>query len=129
MATSLEYLGLKKYRSDVEKTIKSDPKWFAEELNVDETVLTDAKYNELTNPRSMLTDDEKAGEMVKHLLDRVDLDPDALREFLEILKKKDKKFRPLMDKLQGVGKFIFIPGTRVHTYFFTSRTPPSSAYG
>ena len=99
MAKSLAYMRLQRCRSNLEKTIKSDLVWFAKELNVDETVLTDSQFNELTNPKSWLTEDQKAGEMAKRLLDRVDLYPGALGEFVDILNKKPKKFRPLIDEL------------------------------
>ena len=88
----------------MKKWIKTDIDWFAGELNKDEVVLTNAQYNQVTNPVSMLEPEQKAAEMMKHLLGRVELDPDYLEEFVKVLKKKEKKFKPLLKKLdQGGG--------------------------
>ena len=42
---------------------------------------------------------EKASEMFKFLLNRVDLDPGTLGVFVSILEKADSKYKILVDKL------------------------------
>ena len=99
MATPYELV--KSCMEDLKKTIKSDLVWIAGQLYEEEIVLTDAQYNEVTDSKSMLSEDERAAEVTKRLLARVDLDSDYLEEFVKILKKKEKKFRPLLKKLEG----------------------------
>lgn len=54
MSKSVEYELLKKNRGVVEDAISTDLKWIAEELSSDELpVLTDAEFNDVTNPRSV----------------------------------------------------------------------------
>ena len=100
MASPEEHKLLKKNRSVVEKMIMSDMDWFADELNAEDVaVLTDSLCNEVKNPVSMKTPEQKAAMVVKYLLNRVDVYPQALGEFVVILKKKPKKFKVLIDKL------------------------------
>lgn len=101
MPKSKEYELLKENRDIVEKAIKIDTEWVAKELNhPDVDVLTDSDYNTVTNAKSLLTEGEKAGLIFKRLLQWVDMDPDALGMFVEILRKK-KKFKIVIEKLGG----------------------------
>ena len=93
---SVQYYLLKGNRDDVEKAVKTDLVWFAKELN--NAILNNSDFNVVTDPKSMMSEDDKAMLIVKHLLNRVDLDKDALKEFVEILKKK-KGFATLITKL------------------------------
>ena len=96
---SREYILLKRNRDDVEKAVKTDLVWFAKELNKDDVaILNDSDFNVVTDPKSMTSEDDKAMLIVKRLLNRVDLDKDALKEFVEILKKK-KGFATLIAEL------------------------------
>ena len=90
---------LKRNRDDVEKAVKTDLVWFAKQLNKDDVaILNDSDFNDVTDPKSMMSEDDKAMLIVKRLLNRVDLDKDALKEFVEILKKK-KGFATLIAEL------------------------------
>ena len=90
---------LKRNRDDVEKAVKTDLVWFAKQLNKDYVaILNDSDFNLVTDPKSMMSEDDKAMLIVKRLLNRVDLDKDALKEFVEILKKK-KGFATLIAEL------------------------------
>lgn len=86
---SLAYRVLKKNRDGVEKVVKTDLVWFAKELNDDNVAVpNDSEFNVVINPTSMYSEDDKAMLVVKRLLNRVDLDPDVLGEFIGILKKE-----------------------------------------
>ena len=51
-----------------------------------------------------MSEKEKAGFVCKHLLQRVDQDPEALRTFVKILMKRQAEFRPVIRELGG-GKY------------------------
>lgn len=94
-----EYKLLKKNRRDVEKAVKSDLKWMADELNDDDiAILNGQQYDDVVE-RTLLSDNDKATMVAGALLNRVDLDPDGLRVFVDILKKNGPKFRALIAKL------------------------------
>ena len=113
MAKSEQYQLLKKNISDVQKVFVADIVWFATELSDDDVaVLNSAEFSEATNPKSMLTDEDKAMKMFKCLLNRVDLDPDALGDFLQILRKKEKRFKVLIRKLEGMIYKLIIDGDK-----------------
>lgn len=52
-----------------------------------------------------MTEGDRAGFMCKRLLQRVDMDPEALGTFVGILNKKEAKFRRLIRELSG-GKTV-----------------------
>ena len=94
-----EHKLLKKHRRDVEKAVKSDLKWMADELNDDDiAVLNGEQYDEVVK-RNLLSDNDKAVQIVGALLNRVDLEPDFLGVFVTILKKNEPKYRALIPKL------------------------------
>lgn len=51
--------------------------------------------------RSMQSEMDKAWLVMKRLLQRVEMDPDALRVFVQILGKKQAKYKPVIHKLGG----------------------------
>ena len=57
--------------------------------------------------------EEKAGFVYKHLLQRVDQDPEALKMFVKILMIKQAKFRPVILELGG-GRYPYFPAGSVH---------------
>lgn len=60
--------------------------------------------NTSTPCRSMLAEVDKAWLVFKRLLQRVSIDPDALRVFVQILGKKQAKHKPVILKLGGESK-------------------------
>ena len=88
---------------DVKKAIKSDLEWIVGELNEEEVVLTNAQYDEVTDPKSTLEPEQKAAKVMGHLLNRLDIDPDYLEDFVTILKEKGSKFRSIIKKLDRGG--------------------------
>ena len=94
-----EHKLLKKHRRDVEKAVKSDLKWMADELFDDDiAVLNGEQYDEVVK-KNLLSDNDKAVQIVGALLNRVDLDPNFLGVFVTILKKNEPKYRALIPKL------------------------------
>ena len=55
--------------------------------------LNDAKCNEVKNPSAMKTPKQKAAMVFALVLNRVDVDSDALGEFVSVLRKKPKTFK------------------------------------
>ena len=78
----------------------SDMKWLAEELNDDSVaILNDQQYTDVTEVKTLLNEEERAGIVVKALLNRVEQDAEELKTFVDILKKKSRKFKALIAKL------------------------------
>ena len=78
----------------------SDMKWLAEELNDDNVaILNDEQYTDVTEVKTLLNEEERAGIVVKALLNRVEQDAEELKTFVDILKKKSRKFKALIVKL------------------------------
>ena len=78
--------------------------WIADELNSEDVgFLSDAQCNEAKNPTSMKTPEQKAAMVFALILNRVDVDPGALKEFVSILRKKPKMFKPINEKLDPTG--------------------------
>ena len=91
---------LKKHRRVTELAVMSDMKWLAGELNDDDAaVLNDQQYADVTEAKTLLNEEERAGIVVKALLNRVEQDAGELKTFLDILKKRPKKFKALIAKL------------------------------
>ena len=84
----------------------SDMKWLAGELNDDDVaVLNDQQYTDVTEVKTLLNEEDKAGIVVKALLNRVEQDAGELNTFVNILKKKPRKFKALIAKL-GTRKWM-----------------------
>ena len=78
----------------------SDMKWLAKELNDDSiAILNDEQYTDVTEVKTLLNEEERAGIVVKALLNRVEQDAEELRTFVDILKNKPRKFKALIAKL------------------------------
>ena len=74
--------------------------WLAGELNDDKVaVLTDQQHADVTEAKTLLNEEDKAGIVVKALLNRVKQDAGELKIFVDILKKKPQKFKALIAKL------------------------------
>ena len=100
IAPSEEYALLKKHRRATELAVMSDIKWLAGELNDDDVaVLNDQEYADVTEVKTLLNKEDKAGIVVKALLNRVEQDAEGLKTFVDILKKRPKKFKALIAKL------------------------------
>ena len=100
IALSVEYELLKKYRRLTELAVMSDMKWLAVELNNDVVaVLNDQQYADVTEAKTLLNEEERAGIVVRALLNRVEQDAGELSIFVDILKKKSQKFKFLIAKL------------------------------
>ena len=97
----MEYALLKKHRRATELAVVSDMKWLAGELNDDDVaVLNDQQYADVTEVKTLLNEEDKAGIVVKALLNRVEQDAGELNTFVNILKKKPQKFKALITKLE-----------------------------
>ena len=93
----LEYKLLKMHRRATELAVMSDMKWLAGELNDDDVaVLNDA---DVTEVKTLLNEEERAGNVVKALLNRVEQNAEELKTFIDILKKRRQKFDALIAKL------------------------------
>ena len=78
----------------------SDMKWLAKELNDDSiAILNDEQYTDVTEVKTLLNEEGRAGIVVKALLNRVEQDAEELRTFVDILKNKPRKFKALIAKL------------------------------
>ena len=100
IALSMEYPLLKKHRRATELAVMSDIKWLAGELNDDDVaVLNDQQYADVTEVKTLLNKEDKAGIVFKALLNRVQQDAGELKTFVNILKKKPWKFKALIAKL------------------------------
>lgn len=78
---------LKKHREKVQKAATLDMSWLANEMNTN-GLLSDTTYQEVRNPRSMLSMNEKTSEMVRELETLVDIRPENLSKFVGILRQK-----------------------------------------
>ena len=91
---------LKKHRRATALAVVSDMKWLAEELNDDDVaVLNDQQYADVTEVKTLLSEKARAEIVVNALLNRVEQDAEELKTFVDILKKKTQKFKPLIAKL------------------------------
>ena len=91
---------LKKHRRATELAVMSDIKLLAGELNDDDVaVLNDQQYADVIVAKTLLNEEKRAGIVVKALLNRVEQDAEGLKTFLDILKKRPKKFKALIAKL------------------------------
>ena len=91
---------LKKHKRATELAVMSDMKWLAGELNDDDvSVLNDQQYADVTEAKTLLNKEDKAGIVFKALLNRVEQDAGELKTFVDILKKKPQKFKALIAKL------------------------------
>ena len=85
------------HRRATELAVISDMKWLAGELNDDDVaVLNDA---DVTEVKTLLNEEERAGNVVKALLNRVEQNAEELKTFIDILKKRRQKFDALIAKL------------------------------
>lgn len=100
MAENSAYNLLRKHRTVVEKKMKDDLEWFATELSDEDfPVLNEEQEKDVKNPRSLLRDDMKAQIMINPLLNWVSIEADGLGKFVKILKKKPKKYKALIKRL------------------------------
>ena len=98
---------LKRHRRATELAVMSDMKWLAGELNDDDVaVLNDQQYADVTEVKTLLNEEERAGIVFKALLNRVEQDAGELKTFVDILKKKPQKFKALTAKLSDTCKWI-----------------------
>lgn len=82
-----ELLVLKSKRVKLENIVTWDMKWLAHEMNK-VGVLPDNAHREVTNPRSLLTEADKATMMVSSLEKSVKSEPSNLNKFLEVIKER-----------------------------------------
>ena len=100
IALSEECRSLEKHSRATELAVISDMKWLARELNDDDVaVLNDQQYADVTEVKTLLNKEDKAGIVFKALLNRVEQDAEELNTFVNILKKKPQKFKGLIAKL------------------------------
>ena len=100
LALPKEYSLLKRQRGATILAVVSDMKWLAEKLNDDNVaILNDEQYADVTEVKNTLNEKERAEILVKALLNRVEQDGEELNTFVDILKKKPRKFKALIEKL------------------------------
>lgn len=75
-----------------------DMTWLAHEMS-SVGLLPDVIHRDVINPRSMLTEDQKATNMVSALETKVSINPYNLDKFVEILRKKPRLFGDIISHL------------------------------
>ena len=66
-----------------------------------EGFISDHVVDDVLNPQSMLTEADKAGELVKWIKNRVKKDPPSYHELLERLKQSDNLYKPIVKILEA----------------------------
>ena len=105
MAKSEEYKLLSKCRSDMEELMRPELDWIADQLK-EVALLTDMECNDVKNPASTRTPDQKAAMVFSLILNRVDVDSGALGKFVGILKKKPETLNVLIERLYPKRKWM-----------------------
>lgn len=78
---------LRKHRISLEKVVTQNMTWLAHKMN-SSGLLPDETHSDVINPRSMLTEAQKATNIVQSLKKKVDIDRSNWDKFVEILKQE-----------------------------------------
>lgn len=89
---------VRKYTSHLETALKGLDRKLVHFLR-DEGFITDEVHDDVLNPRSMLTEAQRAGELVKWIRNRVKLDPSSFHVLLHCFKQSGSLYEPTVDKL------------------------------
>lgn len=65
-----------------------------------EGFLSDNVHDEILNPRSMLSESDKTGEVVRQIVRRVKLDPQCYHTLLYSFKSRGNIYRPIVNKME-----------------------------
>ncbi len=89
-------------RNELEKAIIPEMVWLADELN-NVGFLSSDTYEDIKSSHSTLRKTQMAGALVGDVRRRGELDPNAMKVFLTILKKKTSQLQPAIDLLRPDG--------------------------
>ena len=109
MSDSPELETVRKCTSHLETALKVPDRELVHFLR-DEGFFSDNVHDDILNPRSMLTEDEKTGELVKWIKNRVKQDPGSFHILLHHFKQRGALYKPIVNKLSAEYRIIVASG-------------------
>ena len=71
-----------------------------------EDFMHDREQEDILNPRSLLSEDQKAGEIVKWIKHRVQQDPSSYHKLIRQLSACEQRYQPIVKKLEECRKAL-----------------------
>lgn len=100
MSDSPELATVKKYAPLLEATLKRCDRELVHFLR-NKGFLTDDAHDEILNARSILTEAQKAGELVKWIENRIKMDPSSFHSLLDHLKQSGPIYQPIVNAFEA----------------------------
>ena len=100
MSDSPELEAVRKCTSHLETALKVLDREFVHFLR-DEGFITDNVHDDILTPRSMLTEAERAGELVKWIKNRVKQDPKSFHLLLQHFRRRGALYKPIVNELSA----------------------------
>ena len=109
MSNSPELEAVRKCTPDLETALKVPDRNLVHFLEY-EGFFSDDVHDDILNPRSMLTEMERAGELVKWIKNRVKQDPGSFHILLHCFKQSVALYKPIVNKLSAEYRIIVASG-------------------
>ena len=100
MSDSPELEAVRKCTSHLETALKMLDRELVHFLR-DEGFVTDNVHDDILTPRSMLTEAERAGELVKWIKNRVKQDPRSFHLLLQYFRQRGALYKPIVNELSA----------------------------
>ena len=100
MSDSSELEAVRKCTSHLETALKALDRELVHFLR-DEGFVTDDVHDDLLTPRTMLTEAERAGELVKWIKNRVKQDPRSFHLLLQHFRRRGALYKPIVNELSA----------------------------